>query len=98
MMEIPDKNRIIFVLTETIDDNELLKLERKLETTEYDFEKGMVVRMEYIDMIYRKLTGILSQEELWFYLYDLKWVSTLRIYDKIGKINRMLNRGKNNKE
>jgi hypothetical protein len=50
--------------------------------------------MEYIDKIYRKLDGILLEDDLWFYCYKLKWISTLRIYEKMGKINRYLNGGK----
>jgi hypothetical protein len=88
------KNYLITVLTETISDYDLWKAERKLKTTEYDFENGRAVKMEYIDMIYRRLenTGLFTFEELCFYLYKLETVSTLRIYDKIGKINRVLNR------
>jgi hypothetical protein len=96
--KLPDdtgtKNYLISVLTETINNYELRKVERKLKTTEYDMETGTVVKMEYVDMIYRKLenTGLFTFDELCFYLYRLYRVSTLRIYEKIGKINRVLNR------
>jgi hypothetical protein len=91
-----EKQKIITgILLEEVNDKDLRKAERKLKTTEYDFEDlGMVCKMEYIDKIYRKLQGIFSNEDLWFYLYKLKWVSTLRIYEKMEKINRYLNGGK----
>jgi hypothetical protein len=57
---------------------------------------GNVVRMEYIDMIYTKLetTNIFSFYELCLYLYPLERVSTLRVYEKMGRINLFLNSGK----
>jgi hypothetical protein len=87
---------LIGILTDVIDDYELWKAERKLQTTEYDFNRGMVVHMEYIDKIYTKLLkdGSLAMKELWFYLYPLYRISTLRVYEKMGRINRFLNSGK----
>jgi hypothetical protein len=84
------------ILTDIIDDYDLWKVERKLKTSEDDFESGQVIKMEYIDMIYQKLLneGTLSMKELWFYLYPLYRVSTLRVYEKMGRINRYLNSGK----
>jgi hypothetical protein len=86
---------LIGILTDVIDDYELYEAERKLQTTEDDFECGMVEHMEYIDMIYKKLLedGSLAMKELWLYLYPLYRVSTLRVYEKMGRINQFLNSG-----
>jgi hypothetical protein len=84
------------ILTGIIDGYDLWKVERELKTNEDDFESGQFIKMEYIDKIYCKLLedGTLSMQELWFYLYKLYRVSTLRVYEKMGRINRYLNSGK----
>jgi hypothetical protein len=95
--EFNDQQRaIIEILLEEIDREELNKLERKLNTKEYEYEKDNVHKMRLIDKIYRKLEleNIFSQEILWLYLYNLKQISLLRIYDKLLKINRYLKREK----
>jgi hypothetical protein len=81
---------IIKILLEEIDREELNKLERKLHTKEYEYEKDTVHKMQLIDKIYRKLEleNIFTQEILWLYLYNLKSISLLRIYDKLQKINK----------
>jgi hypothetical protein len=91
-MEISETRReyIIYILGEEIDDYHLWRVERKLKTTEEEAETGMVVKMEYIDKIYRKIKGLIPEEELHFYLYKLKRVSTLRIIEKLGRINQLL--------
>jgi hypothetical protein len=89
---------IIEILLEEIDREELNKLERKLNTKEYEYEHehDNCCKMKYIDKIYRKLEleNIFSQEILWLYLYNLKQISLLRIYDKLHKINRYLKKPK----
>jgi hypothetical protein len=92
-MEISETRRkcIKFILEEVIDDYHLWRVERKLKTTEEETEEtGMVCKMEYIDKIYRKLKGIIPDNDLYFYMYNLKRVSTLRIMEKLRRINQLL--------